>query len=330
MRRFLKWLGIAALLILIALAVVPFLIPVRPLEGLVSADQLAGPGDRFITLPFEGTDGLDIHYVEVGDPTARHAVILLHGSVFNASTWDQTMDVFARYGRVIAYDQLPYGLSEKVKIGDWTGATPYTTPAAVDRLFELMDALDIDSATLVGNSYGAVLAVLAADAHPERIDALVLSDPAVYVSENVPPWLANLPQVAHLGPLLARLVGGSESFIHSTWADPEALDSERMAKTLIHTRIENWDQAFWAYLKTWQTPDLAPAIAAIGQPTLILFGAEDSVIPVAQSERLTGEIAGSDLVVLPSCGHVPQEECPGPFGDAVSQWLDGRLGGLAN
>ena len=74
--------------------------------GLEAATQVAGPEDRFVTLPFEGTDGLDIHYVEAGDANARHAVILIHGSVFNASTWDQTMDAFAPYGRVLAYDQL--------------------------------------------------------------------------------------------------------------------------------------------------------------------------------------------------------------------------------
>ncbi len=322
MKRFLKWFGVAAFLVLAAIAIVPLLIPVTPLEGLKPAAQIAGPKDRFVTLPFEGTDGLDIHYVEAGNANARHAVVLIHGSVFNASTWDQTMEVFAPFGRVVAYDQLPYGLSEKVKTGDWTGETPYTTSRAVDRLFELMDRLGVDNATLVGNSYGAVLAVLAANAHPERVDALVLSDPAVYVSESLPSWLMNLPQVDHLGPLMARFIGSSEDFIGSTWADPDALDDDRMAKTLIHTRITDWDQAFWAYLKTWQTPDLTSVIAAIEQPTLIVSGSDDAIIPVEQSNRLNREIKQSDLVVLPSCGHVPQEECPSAFADAVTDWLE--------
>ena len=322
MKRFFKWFGIAVLLVLAAIAIVPLLIPVTPLDGLEAATQVAGPEDRFVTLPFEGTDGLDIHYVEAGDADARHAVVLIHGSVFNASTWDQTMDAFAPYGRVLAYDQLPYGLSEKVKTADWSGETPYTTARAVERLFELMDRLGIDKATLVGNSYGTVLAVLAASAHPERIDALVLSDSAVYVSESLPSWLVNLPQVDHLGPLMARFIGGSEGFIRSTWANPEALDDERMKKTLIHTRITDWDQAFWAYLKLWQMQDLASAIAAIEQPTLIVSGSDDTIIPVTQSERLNREIEQSDFVVLPSCGHVPQEECPDAFAEAVTSWLD--------
>ena len=53
------------------------------------------------------------------------------------------MDFFAEQGRVIAYDQIPYGLSEKLVAGDWTEGNPYSSDAAVDQLFSFRDALDV-------------------------------------------------------------------------------------------------------------------------------------------------------------------------------------------
>lgn len=320
MKKPLKWIGIALAVLIGILAIAPFLIPVRPLDGLVPIAELAGPDDRFITLPFDGTDGIDIRYVEAGDDTGR-SFVMLHGSVFNAATWDQVTDALTPFGKVYAYDQIPYGLSEKLTPADWTGETPYGEAAATDRLIALLDAWDIERAVLVANSYGAVLAVRTAAAYPERVEALVLSDAAVYVNENLPAWMVGLPQVQRLGPLLARGIGGSQTFLNATWAAPEKMSDGRRAKTLIHTRAENWDKALWAYLANWRMSDLSDAIAAIRQPVLVVSGAQDSVVPLADSERLATAIPGARLEVLPDCGHVPQEECPGAFSEAVTGWL---------
>jgi pimeloyl-ACP methyl ester carboxylesterase len=325
MKRVLKWAGIALSILVLAVLLVPFAIPVKPLEGLASPRDLAGSGDSFITLPFEGTDGVDIRYVEAGDPAADRTFILIHGSVFNAATWDEVMDDFATRGRVIAYDRLPYGLSEKLQPGDWSGASPLTPTAAVDRVITLMDALGIERAVLVGNSYGSVVATRAAAAYPERIEALVLGDAAVYVDENMPGWLMRAPQVTRLGPLLARGIGSSEAFVKATWAHPEAMSAERLAKTLSHTGVEGWDSSLFAYLQTWVTPDMAPIIAEVSQPTLVITGDSDTVVPVEDSERLHEAVAGSEYAVLPDCGHVPQEECPEIYAEAVLGWIDSQL-----
>lgn len=325
MKRFLKWLGYGVLVLILAAALVPFLIPVKPLDGLTPARALASDGSRFVALPFDGTDGIDIHYLEAGDPSAERTFILIHGSVFNAATWDEVLDDFATRGRAIAYDRLPYGLSEKLTPGDWTAAPPMAPEAGVARVVALMDALGVERAVLVGNSYGAVVAARAAAAYPDRVEALVLGDAAVYVNENVPGWIMGLPQVRRLGPLLARGIGSSEAFIRATWADPDAMPADRLAKTLVHTRAEGWDTAFFAYLQTWQTPDMTPVIDAIAAPTLVLTGDSDTVVPVEDSARLHAAMPGSDYVVLPDCGHVPQEECPDAFAAAVLGWVDSRL-----
>jgi pimeloyl-ACP methyl ester carboxylesterase len=320
MKKALKWAGLALAALVLAAALLPLAIPIRPLAGLVPVAALATPEDRFVTLPFAGTDGIDIRYREAGDKDAACAFVLLHGSVFNADTWDAVIAPLSEVCRVVAYDQAPYGLSEKPLPGEWSGASPYAPEAAAARVFQLMDALGIGRAVLVGNSYGANLAVQAAALSPDRIAGLVLADAAVYVDESLPGWLMRLPQVDRLGPLLARAIGGSEQFIRQTWADPDHMSAERLAKTLIHTRAENWDRALWAYLQSWTLPPLDSAIAGLTMPVLVLTGDSDAVVPVTDSERLHRAIPGSDYVVLPKCGHVPQEECPATFAAAVSDW----------
>lgn len=326
-KKIAKWAAVAVLALLLLVAIVPFLIPVAPLEDVGPVTEAAAPESQFVTIPFAGTDGIDIHYLaDEAQAEDEPTFVLLHGSVFNAFTWNEVLDFFDARGRVVAYDQIPYGLSEKLVAGDWTGRDPYSAEAAVDQLITLLDTLEIDSAILVGNSYGGVLAVQAARAYPERVDALVLADAAVYVQESVPAWVLNLPQVQRLGPLAARLIGDSDSFVRQTYRDPAAIDAERMRLTLIHTEVEAWDDALWAYLQAWGTVplDVSEELSQVQQPALVLTGDSDAIVPVADSERLAAELPNAAYAVLQSCGHVPQEECPAQFEDVVESWLNER------
>lgn len=319
-----KWLLIAALALLLLAAIVPFLIPISSLSSVGPATAAAAPDSRFVTIPFEGTDGIDVHYL-TGSTAGQSepTFVLLHGSVFNAFTWSEVLDFFDARGRVIAYDQIPYGLSEKLVEGDWTGPNPYSADAAVEQLIGVLDTLDVEKAVLVGNSYGTVPALQAALTHPDRVEALILVDSALFVQESLPAWVINLPQVQRLGPLFARTIGDSESFIRQTYLDPSAIDEERMRLTLIHTEVAGWDDAFWAYLQEWGTNpvDLTEELAGVRQPALVITGDSDAVVPVDDSRRLAEELPDAAYVVLPNCGHVPQEECPAAFEAAVDDWL---------
>lgn len=318
-------LGIFFLILVVLLAVGPFFVKVSPLEGLSSPAQVTSDESKFVTIPFNGTDGIDIHYLEGGSATNEqpYTFVLLHGSNFNAYTWNDVIDFFGEYGRVVAYDQIPYGLSEKLVEGDWTEDNPYSSTAAVEQLFSFLDALEIDNAVLVGNSYGANLAVQAVLAKPERIDGLILVDAAVYVQEQMPAWLMNSPQMQHVGPLFARQLGQSEAFINQTYSDPEKISEERMRLTTIQTQVTDWDIAYWEYLKVWgaDAPDYVSMLSEIQQPTLVISGDNDHVVPLADSERLNAKLPNSELIVLANCGHVPQEECPASFEDAIAAWL---------
>ena len=105
MKRLFKIVLILLVVVLLIVLVGPFLIPVRPLEGLTSPTALAQENSQFLTLAFPGTDGIDIHYRRDGE--GEPAFILLHGFAGSLFTWDTVFDDFAAKGQTLAYDRPP-------------------------------------------------------------------------------------------------------------------------------------------------------------------------------------------------------------------------------
>lgn len=328
----------AALVAIVLAATLPLLVSTAPITGLVPARSAALPESRFVTIPFEGTAGLEIHYlaesggggVAGGDGAQREApgFLLLHGFTFNAFTWNELLDFFGQRGGVVAYDQVPYGLSAKPIAGDWHGASPYTREAAVEHLIAVMDAFGMDQAVLVGNSAGGALALETALAAPERVAGLILIDPWVYIRRpTLPPVIAGLPQVERLSLLLARYLGENQPLLERSYADPSRITPQRRTLTGLHARVDHWDLAWGELLHRSLTSvvDVSERLDEIDQPALVISGRDDALVPVADAERLAAALAGAGPpVVLPGCGHVPQEECPAEVRDAIAHWLAGE------
>ncbi len=316
---------ILGLLLLLAL-VVPLVVPIPPLTDVQPPARLADPDSRFVRV-----DGIEVHYKQAGpSPTdAAPTFLLLHG--FGASTfsWHAVMGALARYGTVVAFDRPGFGLTERPSAGSWgTAPNPYGADGQVALTVDLMDALGVDSAVLVGHSAGGTLALQVALAHPGRVRALALVDAAAFSRSGAPAWarwMLRLPQVNRLGPLIMRQLGGpnGEAFVRGAWAHPENVDDATMAGYRRALQVEGWDEALWAYTKAQRPPHLEQRLAGVTAPTLVLTGAADAVIPPADADRLTRALPDADVAVLPDCGHVPQEECPAAFLDAVEAWLRG-------
>jgi pimeloyl-ACP methyl ester carboxylesterase len=321
-------LAIVALVILLLgiVALGPFLIPNKTVQSEGEARDAATPDSRFLTIPFAGTPGLQIHYLE-GSSEGRGrgpVFVLLHGFTLNSFTWGPVMGAFAARGRTIAYDQPPYGLSAKPAAGDWIDANPYDKAAALDQLFAVMDGLGVGRAVLVGSSSGGTLALEAALARPERVQALLLIAPWVYAQRpTLPVWLAHLPQMQRLSLLIARKLGAS-TLLRLSYAEPEAITAERLELARIHTRMARWDLAWGELLDhSLTTPvDVGQRLGSVTQPTLLVTGDRDRLVPRADTERVAVGLPKAELKVLPGCGHVPHEECPDPFLEAVGPWLD--------
>lgn len=310
-------LAILAALLLI-LAVGPFLIPVPPLQGLKPPRELADPESRFITV-----DGVEIHYKEMG--SGPRAFLLLHGFGASTFTWREVMADFAAYGRVIAFDRPGYGLSQRLLPGDWTGENPYTAESQARQIIALMDALGIERAVLVGNSAGGTISVFTYLTYPQRIEALVLLDPAIYSGGGAPAFvrpLLGLPQMRHIGPLISRsLVSDPQNLLNLAWHNPSQITPDILDGYAKAYQVENWDKALWEFTIASRDLNLDTRLGEIRVPTLVITGDDDRIVPTQESVNLASEIANADLIVLPACGHLPQEECPAGVMEAVNLFI---------
>ena len=323
MKRLSKIVLVLLAVVLLLVLVGPFLIPVRPLEGLSAPAALAQENSQFLTLDFPGTDGIELHYRAGGE--GEPAFVLLHGFAGSLFTWDAVFDDFAARGQTLAYDRPPFGLSERLVAGDWTEANPYSPDAAVSQLFALLDEQGIERAILVGNSAGGTLALRAALAQPERVAGLILVSPAVMAGGGAPAFVQPLlrsPQLQRLGPLIARaLLGQGDTLESRAYYDASLVTAEQRARSRLGVQVENWDRALWEFTAASQASNLTETLAEVTMPVLVVTGENDLVVPASQSIALGGRLPNAEVVVIPACGHLAQEECPVALLDAVNGWL---------
>ncbi|MBL8100430.1 MAG: alpha/beta hydrolase [Anaerolineales bacterium] len=311
--RFLRNLFIILLAVLL---IGPFLVPVPPLENTKPIETLAEVDSQFIEI-----NDLTVHYKIYGE--SETVFILLHGFGASLFSWREIIQPLSAYGTVIAYDRPAFGLTERPM--EWEGENPYSQASQIKLLIRLMDTLRIEKAILVGNSAGGTIAMLTALQHPERVEALILVDPAVYEGGGAPVWIRPLlktPQMNHLGPLFARQIQtrGPE-IVQMAWHDPSKITNEIMEGYTKPLQAENWDKALWYLTVSSRESELQNQLQNFDLPILIITGDDDRIVPTEQSIRLTSEIPNAQLVVIPQSGHVPHEEKPQEFMQAVINFL---------
>lgn len=359
LKRLLWTLGILGGLALALVLLGPLLIPTASQGGAAAPRDLARAESRFIRIPFPGTTGIDIHYLAFDkeatdrdlnidkdltadkglvvadnpaagqdgpEETSQTTFLLLHGFTFNSFTWVPLLPFFAEVGRVLAYDQIPYGLSAKLTAADWQGPNPYAKEAALEQLFAFMDAQGVGRAFLVGNSSGGTLAMEAALARPERVAGLILVAPWVYARRpTMPAWVAELPQLRRLSLFIGRKLGEGVLLDYS-YADPGRIPAERRSLMTLHAQARDWDLAWGEILdRSLSSPVTVSArLGELSLPVLLLSGDQDKVVPLADTRRVAETLPNGTLAILAGCGHVPQEECPSQFERVVTPWLQAQ------
>jgi len=302
--------------ILILLLVGPFLVPVPPLENTVPAETLVDEDSKFIEV-----NGINVHYKTYGQ--GEPVFILMHGFGASLFTWHEVTIPLAEYGTIIAYDRPAFGLTERPM--EWDGENPYSQDAQIELVVSLMNALDIEQAILVGNSAGGTLAMLTALKYPERVQSLILADPAVYSGGGAPAWIRPLlgtPQMRHVGPLFARMfqTRGSE-MVELAWHDPSKITTEIVDGYQKPLQIEDWDKVLWELTIASSESDLAERLNEFNMPVLIITGDDDRIVPTEESIRLASDLPNAELVIIEESGHLPHEEQPEEFMKAVQEFL---------
>lgn len=242
-------------------------------------------------------------------------VVMLHGSgpgVTSWANWNKVFPLLQDY-RVIAPDMVGFGFTERPE-----GAV-YSMNTWVQQTIDLFDALGIEKANLVGNSFGGALALSMAVKYPERINKLVLmgsvgvSFPITYGLDRV--W-SYTPSYANMEELM-EIFAYDHSFISEDLVDSRYQSSmqpgfqESFSKMFPEPRQQGVEgmAGNQAYI-----PD-------IPHETLIIHGREDRVIPLENSYRLLQMIRNAQLHVFGKCGHWTQIEHTDKFATLLNAFF---------
>jgi pimeloyl-ACP methyl ester carboxylesterase len=269
-------------------------------------------------------DGLRIHCLMAGQTDAP--VLLLHGGGYDSAllSYKSSIGPISQYHRVFAPDWPGYGESDKPKVG-------YSTEYYVDFLGQLMDALGLEKANLVGISMGGAISLGFSLQSPQRVDKLVLVD-SHGLGREVPGRVMAYVMVRL--PLLNKLVwamlGRSRRMmkwsLQTVFHDPQAVTSTLVDEVFQVAKEPGVGEAW----RSWQRNEIGwsglhtnfvDRLHTLAVPTLILHGAEDKYVPVSWAQRAHTLIKDSELHIFPECGHWLSREKPGEFNRAVLKFL---------
>jgi 2-hydroxymuconate-semialdehyde hydrolase len=258
-------------------------------------------------------NGIATNYHDVG---TGFPVLLIHGSGPGVSAWANwrlTIPVLTAHRRVIAPDMVGFGFSERP-----AGIT-YNMDTWVAQAVGLLDALKIEQADLVGNSFGGGLALALAIRHPQRVRRLVLMGTAG-VPFTLTPGLDAVwgyqPSIANMRKLL------------DIFAYDRSLMSDELAELRYKASIQpGFQEAFESMFPAPRQngvnslTSLEEDIRALSHETLVIHGREDQVLPLSNSLTLADWIQRAQLHVFGRCGHWTQIEHAARFTQLVGNFL---------
>ena len=317
----------AALLGLLLAAILFFTVQANLRE--TKSRQGAAPS----TGKFVQAGDVELFIQEMG-PEDGQAILFIHGTAAWSGLWRETMTPLAEAGyRCIAIDIPPFGFSER------PASPSFDNISQANRIVALMDSLGIEHAILFGHSFGGGATMETALMVPDRLDALILLDVGA-LNLNIPPPSENRtpsPVELFLGapslrnPILAATGTNplfTRTLISAMVLDRNDLTDEKIKILQEPLVLEGATNTLGDWLESVlgpQVPSLTtdPAnYAALDMPALILWGDNDTIIPLKEGEYLHSLLSNSDLVVLKDVNHIPHLEDLDAVIENVLRFLD--------
>ena len=236
------------------------------------AAPFALPQDQ--SLPQEKTAvvfGQNIRYFEAGQGPA---VILLHGMGGAKEQWMGNFGALAAGYHVYAIDQIGFGHSDKPLLD-------YKIATFVDFLSAFMQTQNLGKATLVGNSFGGWIALDFTIQHPSMVEKLVLVDAAGLA------WLHPVPE---LDP---SSLAATRTLIESVFYDKKMVSDSAVQQVFTDRMRNNDGYTIHSAVAGFATPQFEDGkLASIRAPSLVMWGPQDELIPLASGEKLRDGIRG--------------------------------------
>ena len=263
-------------------------------------------------------DGARMRYLRRG---AGPPLVLVHGLLGYSFSWRFAMPALAQEASVYAVDMLGTGFSDR------PAGLDYNLRASAGRLLRFFDAVGISSCDLLGTSYGGAVVMMAAALAPDRIRRLILVAP-------VHPWLARGKRLAPflssraISPLFLRLAPCLEvahsAFLRRLFGDPRRIHPGTLEGYSAPFAIPGSLEYALSVVRSWNSDlheleSVLPRIAKI--PALLMWGGVDAAVSPSSATRLRQCFVDSRLVIFDGVGHLPYEEVPEEFNQAVAEFL---------
>jgi pimeloyl-ACP methyl ester carboxylesterase len=273
------------------------------------------PSDRYIKI-----GQINIRYWYVGD--IGSPIVLLHGVGSSIEAWSRNILALAQTHRVYAFDMVGSGLSDKP-------IANYSLEYQGQFLRDFIDALDLQYATFIGHSVGACLALKLALESPERVEKLVLVSSfgigrKISIASRL---LATFPLIVHLSQPSAKNV---RLILRQNVYNLELVPDEWVERRSQAFKLPGRKQAFVSFLKSSINllgvrrsvfRPIVSHLTTITVPTLIIWGKQDAILPVAHAHIAVKQISNAHLHVFDQCGHWAQFEHPQEFNRLVAEFL---------
>ncbi|PIE20169.1 MAG: hypothetical protein CSA66_01280 [Proteobacteria bacterium] len=298
-----------ALACLTLLAACAASVPVTPLATRQDLDYAGA--ERFVDV-----DGRRVAYTDSGG--AGPPLLFVHPWAGNLAIWDAVAPRFEGRFRVLRVDLPGHGKSEGL-------AGAYGVEAVAASVTGLVDALDLDGVTLIGNSLGGGVALAVVRDRPQRVARLVLVDA---LGGGAVPGLFAVFIRTYFTPAMFAGVDDGLVELFSDWFvfEHDTAGNRRFLSDLLSTRAGAegwaWARAVADTLRDAVDYDATPWLGDVAAPTLVVWGDDDWVIWSAHAQHLAERIPDARLVVLDDCGHMPEVDCPQALAEALDTFLE--------
>ena len=292
------------------------------------------PEDRFVAGEecWAACGGYRMRYllVRAGRQQGNPPLVLAHGLLGYSFSWRHNLSALAEDRDVYAIDLLGIGFSERPP----RDAVSFDLRESAERVLLWMVGLGLKGADVIGTSHGGGVATMMAALDRER-DSGAIGRLVLVASIN--PWsrtgLRRTRVLGHpAGAWLFRrmaLLSGMFSAIRGValgrmYGDPRKITEETRQGYDAHIPLERTADYVLGVVRYWRRDlrELERAIATIGgMPVLLIWGDRDGAVPLYSAYELKKHLPGAELVVFPGIGHLPYEEAPEEFNNAVRAFL---------
>lgn len=316
-------------LLIVMVALLMFITGLPYVLPLSSADaaQYETPYDNGY---FAEIDGIKLHYRiwQNPDQDSKGQILLIHGLGGSTYSWELTAPALRDAGyRVVAVDLPGFGYSSRQPGVDHSQRNRARLLWLLSDQIQASQAVDDRSAgwILAGHSMGAGTAAAMAMARPEQTRQLIIIDGAL--NDQQPTAISRLLAVPPFGRWLALALehvlitrNNVENLLTSTHGQPPSAD--RLNAYLVPLRMTGTASALVDFTRTARSEPLEN-LAILDLPVKAIWGANDTIIPLAEADRLRQIVPASQLWVIPDAGHLPMETHADEFNQLLIHILEG-------